>query len=72
VTLSAVIADWGGYVDHLDPQVHLHDSVDSGNAEDQAGALGLSTDAPEAEEHRPLVLGHNCHERTKGERHDYR
>ena len=62
----------GGNVDHLDPEVHLDDPVDCRNAEDQARALGLRTDPPETEEHRPLVLGHHRQERTKGDHHDDR
>ncbi len=61
-----------GNVDDFDPEVHLDDPVDCGNAEDQARSLGLRTDAPETEEDRPLVLGHHRQERTEGDHHDDR
>ena len=53
-------------VHHLDPQRHLDQPVDDREPEDHPGSLGLGPDVAEAEEHRPLVLGHHPDRRPTG------
>ena len=60
----------GGNVDHLDTEIDFDDPVNSRNAEDEPGALGLRANPSETEEHRPLVLGDNRQQRAKHDDRD--